>query len=247
MPYSVNPNYTGKAPELDDIKQLEGKIDTQMSAQQIINNTNPVIPNIATAPQNIYIPSTFNDSTNVWADYMGNNNSSAYRGNPTYNTGSSSNNASNITEWVQGSTSAGISFSHTTTNNNYTGIWVARYRGTERRIWDTSNGNWLSGFWNGRAPVAYHNGWLTDQNDRAGTSWIVGVSQRNYFRGYYNGSNYGSTGGSGTSGHWTINYGAHSSERSDWAVYGFWYWTSTLSSTERDQAISDIKDLVGIS
>ena len=47
-------------------------------------------------------------------DYQGNNNSSAYRGNPTYNTGSSSNNATNITEWVQGNTSAGIRFSHTT-------------------------------------------------------------------------------------------------------------------------------------
>ena len=36
----------------------------------------------------------------------------------------------------------------------------------------------LSGFWNGAAPVAHHDGWLTDQSDRAGTSWVVGVSQR---------------------------------------------------------------------
>ena len=247
MPFSPNENYIGKTPEHSDIKQIVGKFDTQQSAQQIDINTSSVVPDIATLPLNIYVPSTFNDSTNVWSDYQGNNNSSAYRGNPTYNTGSSSNNATNITEWIQGNTSAGIRFGHTTINNNYTGIWVTRYNGTEARIWNGSNGNWLSGFWSGRAPVAHHDGWLTDQTDRAGTSWIVGVSQRGYFRGYYNGSNYGGTGGSGSSNYWTINYGSNIGEHSDWCVYGFWYWNSTLGSTERDQAVTFIKNLVGVS
>jgi|SRR5210317_505795 hypothetical protein len=247
MPFSPNENYIGKTPEHSDIKQIVGKFDTQQAAQQIDINTSAVVPDIATLPLNVYVPSTFNDSTNVWVDYQGNNNSSAYRGNPTYNTGSSSNNATNITEWVQGNTSAGIRFSHTSTDNNYTGIWVTRYNGTEKRIWEGSGGNWLTGFWSGAAPVAHHEGWLTDQTDRAGTSWIVGVTQRNYFRGYYNGSNYGGTGGSGSANYWTINYHSTRTEYSDWCVYGFWYWNTTLGSTERDQAVSFIKDLVGVS
>jgi|SRR5210317_22577 hypothetical protein len=247
MPKSVNPNYIGKSPEFDNIKQPEGKYDTQMAAQQIDINTSDVIPDISTNPLNIYVPSTFNDSTKVWEDYMGNNNSSAYRGSPSYTTGNSSNNATNITEWVQGNTSAGIRFSHTSCSSGYTAFTISRYNGAELRVWNSSSGNWLSGFWSGAAPVAFHEGWLTDQTDRAGTSWVICVDQYNYFRGYYNGSNYGGTGGQNTnSGYWTLNYGSNT-EYSDWAVYGFWYYNTTLSSSDRDQVISYLKNLVGIS
>tara|TARA_R100000353_G_scaffold68853_1_gene53325 strand:- start:3089 stop:3832 length:744 start_codon:yes stop_codon:yes gene_type:complete len=247
MPKSINPNYIGKSPEFDEIKQLEGKFDTQMSSQQININTSDVIPDISTNPLNIYVPSTFNDTTKVWEDYMGNNNSSSYRGSPSYTTGSSSNNATNITEWVQGNTSAGLRFSHTTCSSGYTGFTVTRYNGTEGRIWEGKSGNWLSGHWSGNCPVAYHEGWLTDQGDRAGTSWIVTVDQYNYFRGYYNGTSYGGTGGSNSnSSYWCLNAGDRA-EDSDWACYGFWYYNTTLGTSDRDQVVSYIKNLVGIS
>ena len=47
MPKSINPNYIGKSPEFDEIKQLEGKFDTQMASQQININTSDVIPDIS--------------------------------------------------------------------------------------------------------------------------------------------------------------------------------------------------------
>lgn len=202
-------------------------------------------------PDYLYVPETFNDASNIWEDYMGNGNSTASRGNPTYVTRNAGNGA-NITECVQGNTSAGLRFSgRLVADTSYTLFHVARYNGAERRIFDAEGSNWLSGFWNGRTPVAYHNGWLTDQSDRAGTNWVVSCDMYSFYRGYWtNGSggynSYSRTGGGSQTETVSLNYGYFGGERSDWQVYGIWFYNVSLSSTERDIVQTHIAELVGL-
>ena len=196
-------------------------------------------------PDYLYVPETYNDSNNVWEDYMGNGNSTAVRGNPNYVTRNAGNGA-DITECVQGGTSDGLRFSgRLVADTSYTLFHVARYNGTERRIFDAEGSNWLSGFWNGRTPVAYHNGWLTDQSDRAGTNWVVSCDMYNYYRGYWGASSsYARTGGGSQTETATINYGYYGGERSDWQVYLIMYYNTALSQAERDSVQNHLRDLV---
>lgn len=204
----------------------------------------PVIPAISTAPTSIYIPSTFDDTNNIWEDYMGNNNTSANLGNPFKVTGQTpSNGSTSITEYVQGNTGDGLTFGHTKCSSGYTGFHVSRYNGTEQRIWASTSGNWLSGFWNGNAGVAFHEGWLTS-NDKAGTNWVLSVDKYNYYAYYHSGGSGSATGGANTNtGSWGIN--VHS-ERSQWQVYGFWYYDTDLSLSDIDVVRATINDLVGV-
>jgi len=196
-------------------------------------------------PQHLYIPETYNDTNNVWEDYMGNGNSTATRGNPNYVSRSAGNGA-NITECVQGGTGDGLRFvGRLTANTNYTLFHITRYNGSEGRIFNGYDTNWLSGFWSGRTPVAYHNGWLTDQGDRAGTNWVVSVDQYNYYRGYWGASNnYGGTGGGSQTVSVTINYGNTIGEYSAWQCYLVMYYNTALSSAERDAVVNHLRTLV---
>jgi len=201
-------------------------------------------------PDHLYVPETYNESSEVWEDYMGNGNSTARRGNPNYVTRNAGNGA-DITECVQGGTGDGLRFSgRLIANTSYTFFHVARYNGTEGRIFDAEGSNWLSGFWNGRTPVAYHNGWLTDQSDRAGTNWVVSCDMYSFYRGYWtNGSggynSYSRTGGGSQTETISLNYGYYN-EKSSWQVYGMWYYNVALTSAERDQVQTHIAEFVGL-
>lgn len=198
-------------------------------------------------PRHLYVPESYNDGTNVWEDYMGNGNSTATRGNPSYVSRNAGNGAQ-ITECVQGGTGDGLRFSgRLTTNTNYTFFHIARYNGTEGRIFNGLNTNWLSGFWNGRTPVAYHNGWLTDQSDRAGNNWVVSADQYNYYRGWWGASsNYGGTGGGSQSISISLNYGSNIGEHSSWQCYMILYYNTALNSTERQVVVDHLRSLVGL-
>ena len=56
----------------------------------------------------------------------------------------------------------------------YTLCHVARYAGATRdRIFAGLTGNWLSGYWNLSAGVAYHEGWITSSAGTNDTNWRV--------------------------------------------------------------------------
>ena len=116
---------------------------------------------------------------------------------------------------------------------NYTLFHVARYykptgAPTRGRIFDGLGNNWLSGFWNGRSGVAYHEGWVTPQSDLHGNQWVLSTDQRLMYRS--NGTN--RTTGTGTeSTTLTINYG-NSSDKSDWAVAEVIVFNRELTSAE---------------
>jgi hypothetical protein len=85
---------------------------------------------------------------------------------------------------LTGATTAGLRFPSTILPSTYTLFHVAKYNGTTQgRIFDGYGGvNWLSGFQNVKAGVAYHGnvgGWVTGQTDLHGTNWVVSSDQNN--------------------------------------------------------------------
>jgi hypothetical protein len=145
--------------------------------------------------------------------------------------------------FLYGSRGAGLKFptNMMTTTSNYTLFHVARYYKpgdtdpTRRRIFDGVTSNWLSGFHGSKSGVAYHhNNWLTPETDIHGDTWVLSTDQRNMYRS--NGTNRTSSGYSGgSSRQLSINYGASTGERSDWAVAEVIVYNQELSLSEIQQ------------
>jgi hypothetical protein len=135
---------------------------------------------------------------------------------------------------LTGATTAGIQFPAAILPATYTLFHVTRYTGTQGRIFDGIVQNWLSGFHNFRAGVAYHMGWVANGADLHGTNWVVSTDQNNLYRS--NGVLRGNS-GAGTSGQTydriSINYGtASTTEPSDWAVSEVLVYNRTLTTEE---------------
>jgi hypothetical protein len=67
----------------------------------------------------------------------------------------------------------------------YTLIYVARYNGAaKRRIFQSVDTNWLSGFYEGQTGVAHHGGcsWITTNENMHGLDWVMGVDRSGSFR-----------------------------------------------------------------
>jgi hypothetical protein len=139
--------------------------------------------------------------------------------------------------YLFGNISAGITFPSVILPAVYTLFHVARYNGTTRgRIFSSgaAAGNWLSGFHENKAGVAYHgdvSGWITAQTDVHGTNWVISSDQRNMYRSQgINRTLTSTTGGSNIS-PLTIN-ATGGSERSEWAVAEVIVYNRELSITE---------------
>jgi hypothetical protein len=96
--------------------------------------------------------------------------------------------------YIRGNTAAWLKFPDgILPSADYTLFFIARYDGGSKgRIFQGLSSNWLSGFWNGQAGVAYHGacGWITgDQSvsefyrpDVHGFDWVMGTDRSNSFR-----------------------------------------------------------------
>ena len=145
--------------------------------------------------------------------------------------------------YVYGVIGDGLRFPSTILPATYTLFHVAKYNGeTKKRIFDGVNKNWLSGFWNGRTGVAYHEGWLTQTSTPAYPTGevLVSTDQKGLYRG--NGVNLKTTTVAGTSDRLSINYGYHTQvsrdERSQWAVSEVIVYNRELSLSEIQQVES---------
>jgi hypothetical protein len=137
---------------------------------------------------------------------------------------------------ITGATTAGLRFPTAILPTTYTLFHVARYLNTTNRgrIFDGygNNVNWLSGFDNGRAGVAYHGntgGWVTAQTDLHGTNWMLSTDQNNLYRSQGNNrtvANYAN----GVNDMLSINHGI--GVTSDWAVASVIVYNRTLTTTE---------------
>ena len=121
--------------------------------------------------------------------------------------------------YIYGGTGDGLRFPSTILPSTYTLFHVARYNGSsKRRIFDGTAGNWLSGFWGGRAGVAHHGTWLTQYNTTAFPldQILISTDQKSLYRG--NGIDLTTISVTGSVERLSINYGV-TAEYSDWAVW----------------------------
>ena len=178
-------------------------------------------------------------SSNVWSDNTGSYDTNASRG--TVSISSSTLNGYPI---LEGSTAAGLRFPPGVLPSTFTFFHVTRYNGTEERIFDGVTSNWLDGFWDGNAGVAYHDGWITSQTDHHGTNWVLSTSQNSLYRS--NGVTRGTSGGS-SSKQLSINHGQFAGgEASDWQCAEVIVFDRHLNSTEYGQVEQYLSKKYGI-
>lgn len=144
--------------------------------------------------------------------------------------------------YLTGDINTSITFPKSILPDRYTLFHIARYNGISRhRIFDgqdDTNGGWLSGFWDGKSGIAYHQGWLTPHfyisihdND-----WVMSTDQNEIYRSNRVDRTLGKV-GVDTSAHLGINAGAHISDEgaSDWAVACVVVYNRNLNADEIDR------------
>ena len=186
-----------------------------------------------------------------WQDKSGNNNHATVVTGSITQANVTGNGATETFPAIYGGTTAGIRFPSAILPSTFTLFHVARYDGvTEKRIFDGLTANWLSGFWNGKAGAAYHDGWITDQVDYHTANWVISTDQNSRYRSKSKSANSGNyyqhTGGGGTNKQLTINYGSAAAERSDWMVAEVIVYNSTLSSADYNLVESYLENKYGI-
>ena len=118
---------------------------------------------------------------------------------------------------------------------DYTLFFVARYNGaTKGRIFQGVGVNWLSGFHNSKAGVAFHGScWITQYtSDVHGVDWVMGTDRSNSFRS--NGVDRTVPPNSGCSvfDRLAINTGIYASETSDFAIQSVLVYNRKLDDSD---------------
>ena len=174
-----------------------------------------------------YDPGSWNGTTNIWSDKSGNGNNTSpgdVRGVITYDT---------TNGLLYGSTSDGLKFPALGTTANYTFIHLAKYNnGAKRRIFQGVTENWASGFYDGKSGVAFHNGYITAPTDLYGYNWVISSDQRNLYRAQSVDFTSGTAGSPGYPTRIGLNFGAATTEYSDWAVAEVLIYNRLLTATE---------------
>jgi len=167
----------------------------------------------------------------TWQDISGNGrNASVSRGTVT-KTSTTGNGAAKTFSTLQGSVNDGILFPADVLPATYTLFHVTRYTGgTKGRIFTGLSNNWLSGFWKDNTAAAFHEGWLTNYNQRRvfQNNWVISTDQNSLYRG--NAITYGTSGGSAST-RLTVNAGVNT-EYSDWQCSEVIVYDRTLTATE---------------
>jgi hypothetical protein len=170
-----------------------------------------------------YTADSFSSVSKIWTDLSGNGNHATEIGGTisvVRPVGSA--------PYIQGGPTSSITFPETVLPSNYTLFYVARYNGANRqRIFCGLTTDWLSGFHNNTAGVAFHGSWITPQTDYHGTNWVAASDRAHLFRS--NGVRRSTTVSSLTSTRLTINAGG---EPSDFAVQILLVYNRSLSDSE---------------
>lgn len=149
---------------------------------------------------------------------------------------------------VQGTRTQGLKFPSDVLPSNYTLYHVARYNGTESRIFDGNDFNWLSGFWAGYAGVSYHNGWLTSTSDYHTTNWVLSSDKKGSYKSQ--GILRSTSVGGNVSARLTLNDGyakATWGETSDYQVAEVLVFNRELTPTENYQIEQYLVEKFGLS
>ena len=170
---------------------------------------------------------SWNGTTKVWLDKSGNGNNTSpadVRGVITYDS---------TNGFLYGGTGDGVKLPSLGTTANYTFIHLARYKdGAKKRIFQGVTENWASGFYDGKAGVAFHNGYITAATDLYGYNWVISSDQRNLYRAHSVDFTAGTAGSPGYPSRIGLNFGAATSEYSEWAVAEVLVYNRVLSASE---------------
>jgi len=118
--------------------------------------------------------------------------------------------------YIIGTIDSSIEFPDTILPEKYTFFHIAKYNGVNKgRIFSGIGNDWLSGFWNNRTGVAYHEDWLTI-NSNVPDTWIISTDQNSIYRANLN--NYTSGYGNAST-HLSVNSTKDKNlSKSDWAI-----------------------------
>lgn len=170
---------------------------------------------------------SWNGTLRIWLDKSGNGNNTSpadVRGTVTYDS---------TNGFLYGGVGDGVKLPSLGTTANYTFIHLAKYNnGVKQRIFQGVTTDWASGFYTGKAGVAYHNGYVTAPTDLYGYNWIISSDQRNLYRAHSIDFTAGTAGTPGYPTRIGLNFGAATSEYSDWAVAEVLVYNRVLSATE---------------
>lgn len=179
-------------------------------------------------------------SNSIWYDVSGNG----------YNATCSGAVSSVANQYVYGPSNASVAFPTGVLPATYTMFHVARYNGgPSKRVVTSSDGtNYLSGFYNGCAGVAYHNNWLTASTDQGlnstGSNWILSTDQNALYRA--NGLSGLTTGAQGTPSYCKLGVNTFSSEASAWAVSYLAVYSGALTLAQIQSVESSLATYYGI-
>ena len=175
-----------------------------------------------------YDAASWNNALQVWLDRSGNGNNTSsedVRGTINYDSANG---------FLFGATTAGIRFPAAIVNSpDYTFIHLAKYNnGVKQRIFQGVTNDWASGFINGKAGVAFHNGYITQSaSDLYNYRWVVSSDQRNKYRAQSVDFTTGTAGSPGF-GRIGLNYGLKTAEYSTWAVAEVLVYNRILTDAE---------------
>ena len=134
-----------------------------------------------------YQAKDYNSVTNTWLDSSPNKNNlsgSQINNKDIIITNSDGQNgASKIFPIIRGTPNTQISFTQSELDV-YTLIYICRYCGPKKdRIIVGKNSNWISGFWNGKSGIAYHEGWVTNSKINVhNNNWFIAIDSGNLYR-----------------------------------------------------------------
>jgi hypothetical protein len=184
----------------------------------------------------------FNTTTRLWTDSaLGQNITTSVNVTLVSHTGDKQYRTTNA---VQFSSTGSVSFNNDVLTS-YTLFAITRYTGpTNRRVIEGIGPNWLSGHWDGKAGVAYHEGWLNETD----------VHQNNFFIGTDVASTYSTNGivrGTATPGYTglpklAINAGQYSNESSDCQLLDILMYNRVLSDLEKKKVEQYLASYYGL-
>jgi uncharacterized repeat protein (TIGR02059 family)/uncharacterized repeat protein (TIGR02543 family) len=275
--YDGNGNSSGTAPSRQEATTTAANTELAMNTGNLAktnytfagwntaaNGTGTSYPSygVPALPANPYMQfdaDHYDAATKTWADISGNSRnitSTAIRGAPSIvNYSSDINGATGTFKAVAGGTSDGVQIKNSALPS-YTFCHVSRYSGTNRlRIFAGTTGNWLSGYWNGNAGVAYHEGWITSSVGTNDTNWRIqcdtgsSATANSALRSNGNLKSSVSTNMNGLPANISINLQGSvtaPTDTSDWEVAEFVIYDSVLSNSQINEIESVLRQKYGV-
>lgn len=111
---------------------------------------------------------------NKWLDKTSN------AANTPHNAGTITTSTTNGFTYISGTRSTEITIGWWESSPSYTFIHLTKYAasGSQGRIWNGQNQNWLSGHWNGNSGVYFHSAWAETPANHHGRDWVLTVDTK---------------------------------------------------------------------